>query len=140
MAWVDAGHGGRGDNELLKDISDQISAIRKLREEKLEAHPNKSGDSRGGWAGRVNTPKSIPQGLKPPFPGFHSARLKSCPPKEAMIPSGEFAAVREFFGGGFRGEDGVHVDLHGVFDATGVASGERAYYRNIALTGFLEHA
>jgi len=38
--WVDAGHGGRGDNESLKDISDQISAIRKLRGEKLEAHPD----------------------------------------------------------------------------------------------------
>ena len=120
--WVDAGHGGRDDSESLKDISDQLSAIRKLRKEKLEAYPDKPRDGRGGRAGSVNTPKSIPQGLKPTFLGFDLAGLKSRPPKEATIASGELAIGRKFFGNRFCGEDGVHVDLHGVFDAAGVAT------------------
>ena len=37
------------------------------------------------------------------------------------------------------GENGVDVNLDGIFDATGIAAGECGYYRDVAPTGFFEH-
>ena len=57
--------------------------------------------------------------------------------KELLAPGGLLLGMElsDFAGG----ENGVDVNLDGIFDATGIAAGECGYYRDVAPTGFLQH-
>jgi hypothetical protein len=57
--------------------------------------------------------------------------------KKPLIVGGLFVEMElsDFAGG----ENGVDVNLDGIFDATGIAAGECGYYRDVAPTGFFEH-
>lgn len=57
--------------------------------------------------------------------------------KELLAPGGLFVGMElsDFAGG----ENGVDVNLDGIFDATGIAAGECGYYRDVAPTGVFQH-
>ncbi|GEM_PF-5299061 len=61
-------------------------------------------------------------------------------PRRRALGRGGVGLRGEYFGGFAGGEDGVDMDLNGVFDAASVASGLRGDHRDAAFAGFLENA